>query len=115
MALTRYGADYAFGIPENTQVDGIESLTSVEVSGDFETDVTAKDEGGEVAAHLVGNSKFNFRAEGYTSAANMPALGGKISIQGKTGIITRVNIVSSNEDFVKVSVEGSGFTGINYA
>ncbi|EIQ01050.1 hypothetical protein OpiT1DRAFT_05614 [Opitutaceae bacterium TAV1] len=115
MALTRYGEEFAYGIPEGAAVAGIVSLISFEVGEAFETNVNAKNEEGEVVAHLVGNKKYTFRAEGYAAAASPPVVGGVITFGDISGVITSVSKPHSNEDFVRYSVEGEGYAEIDYS
>lgn len=115
MALTRKGANYAFGTA-GFSVDGIDSLTSVSAGREYTINTTAKDTEGEVAAHLYGGEKNTFNAEGYVTGAVTPvALGGSATVAGVSGVITRSSIQSSNEDFAKVSVEGEAYAAISYA
>ncbi len=122
MALTRVnatGSDFAFGIPQTsgveTSVAGIDSITSAELSSSLETNVTAKDEDGEVVAHLFGNKKFTMSAEGYADAATLPATGDTIKVAGNEGVITGASITASNEDFVRVRASGEGYAGLDYS
>lgn len=115
MALTRKGANYAFGTSGFT-VAGIDSVTAATAGREYTTNVTAKDTEGEVAAHLYGGERTSFTAEGYVLGAVEPvALGGLASVAGVQGVVTRSNITASNEDFAKVSVEGEAYASINYA
>lgn len=121
MALYRVnatGADYQFGIPAGTSVDGVDSLTSFEATREYETNIAARDEDGEVVAQLFGNEKHTMQGEGYTNAASVPALGtdtpgaGTMSILGLTGKINRCTCRGSNEDFVRVQVQAEGYAGL---
>jgi hypothetical protein len=121
MALYRVnkpGSTFQFGIPAGVSVDGIDSLTGFEASRQAETDLNARDEDGEVVAQLWGNEKHNLSGEGFTSAASVPAIGtdtvgqGTMTMLGLKGKIMRVTCRGSNEDFVRVSVEGSGYAGL---
>lgn len=121
MALNRInvsGADFQFGIPAGVTVDGVDSLTSFEAGREYETEVTARDEDGDVVAHLFGNEKNTMQAEGYTNAATVPDLGtdtagaGTMEMLGLIGKVMRVRCRGSNEDFVRVSAEGSGYVNL---
>lgn len=121
MALTRVnaaGKEFAFGIPTGTgaetEADGVTSVTSAELSSSLETNVTAKDETGEVVAHLFGNKKLAMSVEGYSDAAALPATGAVLKVAGQEGRIMSASITASNEDFVRVRAEGEGYAGLDY-
>ena len=115
MALTRKGANYAFGTA-GFSVSGIDSLTSVSAGQEYTVNVTAKDTNGEVAAHLYGSEKKNFSAEGYVTGSVAPvALGGAATVAGVSGVVMNSSVQASNEDFAKVTVSGEAYTGISYA
>ena len=114
MALTRKGANYAFGTT-GFAVTGIDSLTSVSAGKEYSVNTTAKNTDGEVAAHLYGSEKQNFTAEGYVTGSVAPvALGGTATVAGVSGVVTNSSITASNEDFAKVSVQGEAYAGITY-
>jgi hypothetical protein len=121
MALHRVnlaGADFQFGIPSGTSVDGVDSLTSFEATREYETSQTARNEVGEVVAHLFGNERHALQGEGYTNAASVPALGtdvageGTMTMLGLVGKVTRCVCRGSNEDFVRVQTSGEGYAAL---
>jgi hypothetical protein len=109
MALTKKGS-FAYGIAET--VAGITSLTSWEAGHENTTNQTAKDKDGAIVAHVFGNPKNTFRAEGYAAAATVPALDSALTLGGVSGYVMRTGITASNEDFVKCSIEGEGYPGL---
>lgn len=120
MALTRKGS-LAFGIGTATggltapTATGISAVQSAEVSEEYTVNVDGKDTNGETVAHVYGNAKATMRVEGFNTAATLPTLGSPLSVGGKDGVVMRSNIQASNEDFVKLSVEGEKFAGVSYA
>ncbi len=119
MALTRKGT-LAFGIGAGTggltapTVSGIDAVQSAEASNEYTVNQSARDASGETVAHVYGDAKATLRAEGFCSTATIPTLGAAVTVAGFAGAVQRSNIQASNEDFVKVSVEGEKFNGITY-
>ncbi len=117
MALTRKGT-LAFGIGAlgltAPTVTGITAVQSAEASDEFTVNASARDTGGETVAHVYGDAKASLRVEGLHSAADLPALGGALTVAGRAGVVTRSSVTASNEDFVKVAVEGEKFAGVTY-
>jgi hypothetical protein len=99
-------------------VDGVDAVTSFSARREYETEVIARDEDGDVVAQLWGNERNTMTAEGYTSAASVPALAtdtagdGKVEMLGLSGKIMNVECRGSNEDFVRVSVEARGYVSL---
>jgi hypothetical protein len=114
MALVRrIGSEqYQFGIPQVT-IDGIDAVTSFTARREYTITVEAKDEEGDIAAVLEGGEKYFIEAEGYTQAANPPALGSNITAMGLSGKVTSSEVVGSNEDFVKVRISGTGYKNVD--
>lgn len=120
MALTRKGT-LAFGIgsiglaaPTGTAAADISAVQSAEVTDEYTVNVDAKNTGGETDTHVYGNAKHTARVEGFHTAATLPSLGSALTVGGKEVAVMRSNIQASNEDFVKLSVEGEGFNEIDY-
>ena len=122
MALTRKGT-LAFGIgtaaggltaPSGTAAAGISAVQSAEVTDEYQVNATGKTSGGEVESHAYGDVKHTARVEGLHTAATLPALGDALTVGGKEVVVTRSSLQASNEDFVKVSIEGEGFNSIDY-
>ena len=117
MALTRItgSSNWAFGVNSSVSVSGIVEVISYSVKRDKTTIVEGKGQDGEFKAVLIGGEKLSIQAEGYASAESLPQAGGAISIFAVVGIVTSVEIVGSNEDFVKVRVQGIGYPAITGA
>jgi hypothetical protein len=117
MALTKKGT-LAFGIGAGglaaPTVTGIDAVQSAEASDEYTVNASARDTGGETVAHTYGDAKSTLRAEGFGNAATIPALGAALTVAGKTGAVMRSSIQASNQDFVKLSVEGEKFAGVAY-
>lgn len=114
------GKDLEFGILTDatlgTVISGIVNFVSAEKTASLETNVTAKDEDGDVIAHAFGNQKFSLSAEGYaTKTATLPVVGDLMQVRGQKGKIMSVTITASNEDWLMVKVEGEGYAGLTYA
>lgn len=120
MALTRKGT-LAFGIGTAgggltaPTVTGISAVQSAEVTKEFTVNVPGKDSGGETVAHVYGDAKSSLRVEGLHTAADIPTLGAALTVGGEAGVVMRASVQASNEDFVKLSVEGEKFAGVSYA
>ena len=114
MALERINgsAAWAFGVNSGVSVDGIVEVISYAVKRDKTLIVEGKGQDGEFQAVLIGGEKLNISAEGYANSETLPAAGGPISIFTISGVVTSVEIVGSNEDFVKVRVQGIGYPSI---
>lgn len=117
MALTRKGT-LAFGIGATgltaPTVTGIDAVQSAEANSEYTVNASARDAAGETVAHVYGDEKSTIRAEGFTTAAALPTMGAALTVAGKSGTVLRSNIQASNDDFVKVSVEGEKFAGVTY-
>ena len=118
MALTKrisVGHDFTFGIaPGTAKPTGLTSITSVDASQEYSTNVTAMGEDGDVAAHLYGNAKNSITMEGYTTATDVPVLGSAVVYAGLHAATMGITLKSSNEDFVKISVKAEGYAAITY-
>lgn len=123
MALTRKGT-LAFGVgtalggiaaPTGTAAAGISALQSVEISDENTVNADAKTTAGETSTHVYGNAKHTARLEGFHTAADLPALGADLTVGGKEVAVMRASVQASNEDFVKISIEGEGFNAIDYS
>jgi hypothetical protein len=120
MALTRKGS-LAFGIGSATggltapTVTGVDAVQSAEVTDEYTVNVQGKDANGETVAHVYGDAKATMRVEGLHTAASLPSLGSGLTVGGKAGVVMRATVQASNEDFVRISVEGEKYNGVNYA
>ena len=120
MALTRKGS-LAFGIGTAAggltppTVTGIDAVQSAEVTDEYTVNVQGKDSNGETVAHVYGDAKATMRVEGLHTAATLPTIGAAITVGGKAGVVMRASVQASNEDFVRISVEGEKYAGVSYA
>ena len=120
MALTRKGS-LAFGIGTAgggmtaPTVTGIDAVQSAEVTDEYTVNVQGKDSNGETVAHVYGDAKATMRVEGLHTAATLPTIGAAITVGGKAGVVMRASVQASNEDFVRISVEGEKYAGVSYA
>jgi hypothetical protein len=121
MAITKVfatGKDFEFGVKLSTggsSCAGIDTIVSAELTANFDTNVTAKDEDGDVVAHAFGNKKSSGSIEGYaTTDATLPGVGGPMVVRGVSMKIMNVTITASNEDFLMVKVDGEGYDGLTY-
>ena len=114
MALTALNGSEAwpFGINPNISVDGIVEVTSYTVRREKTIIVEGKGSDGEFGAVLIGGEKLNISAEGYAAAEALPQAGGAITIFSIQGTVVSVECTGSNEDFVKVRVEGIGYPAL---
>ena len=113
------GTTLDFGISTDatagTVIAGMGPFVSAEFSNAFETNVTAKDEDGDVVAHAFGNQKFSLSAEGYVpTSGTLPVVGGAMQVKGQKGKIMSVTVTASNGNWVMVKVTGEGYTGLVY-
>ena len=114
MALTKLqgSAEWPFSINSNISIAGIAEVISYTVRREKTVIVEGKGHDGEFAAVLIGGEKLSISAEGYAEAESLPDAGGAINIFSIQGFVTSVEIVGSNEDFVKVRVEGIGYPAL---
>ena len=120
MALTRKGT-LAFGIgsvglaaPTGTAASGISAVQSAEITDEYTVNAQGKDSGGETTTHVYGDTKHTARVEGLHTAASLPSLGDALTVGGKEVVVTRASVQASNEDFVRLSIEGEGYNAIDY-
>lgn len=117
MALSRKGTALAFGIGglglTAPTVTGISAVQSAEATDEFTVNTTARNAGGETVSQVVGDAKATLRVEGLHTAADLPALDSAITVAGRTGFVTRSTVTASNEDFVKISVEGEKYANVS--
>lgn len=120
MALTRKGT-LAFGFgangltaPSGTGASAISAVQSAEVTDEFTVNAQGKDTNGEVATHVYGDVKHTARVEGLHTAADLPSLGVALTVGGKEVVVNRATVQASNEDFVRISIEGEGYNAIDY-
>lgn len=93
-------------------ISGMTEIISVTVRRVNSTQIEAKKSNGDIAAIAYGGEKFEFEAEGYTTATAVASLSGATwSAFGLNGRLMSTEIVASNEDFVKVRVSGIGIPG----
>lgn len=112
MALTKKGTlAFGFGAGGLTAptVSTISAITSAEATSEASLNVPARNATGETVAHAYGDEKVSLRVEGYHTAATLPTVGAAMTVAGKGGFAQRVSINASNQDFVKLSVEGDGY------
>jgi len=114
MALTALdgSADWPFSVNPSISIDGIAEVTSYQVRREKTLIVEGKGSDGEFGAVLIGGEKLTISAEGYAEAESLPAAGGDITIFSINGTVTSVEIIGTNEDFVKVRVEGIGYPNL---
>lgn len=114
MALTALdgSADWPFSINPAISIDGIAEVTSYQVRREKTVIVEGKGGDGEFKAVLIGGEKLSISAEGYAAAESLPEAGGAIAIFTINGTVTSIEIIGSNEDFVKVRVEGIGYPAL---
>jgi hypothetical protein len=86
--------------------DGITEITNASAEAAAGTVVRAKNSAGDVKALLVGKKLVTLAASGYATSITGPALGGAITVAGKTGKITSATIEATAEDFTRFSAEG---------
>ena len=120
MALTRKGT-LAFGMgsvglatPTGGAAAGISAVQSAEITDEFTVNVQGKDTGGEVTTHVYGDTKHTARVEGLHTAATLPSLGDALTVGSKEVVVNRATVQASNEDFVRISIEGEGYNSIDY-
>lgn len=117
MALTRKGT-LAFGIGAtglaSPTVTGVDAIQSADASSEFTLNSSARDTAGETVAHVYGDAKHTLRVEGMAAVAAIPELGATITVATKSGKVMRSSITASNQDFVKLSLEGEKFEGVTY-
>lgn len=121
MALTVKGTALKFGIgsagltaPAGGGAAAISNVTSAEVTTENTVNASARDAGGETVTHVFGDPKHTTRVEGFHTAADLPTLGAVLTVGGKETAIQRATVQASNEDFVKLSMEGEGHMAIDY-
>jgi hypothetical protein len=96
-------------IPTSVTISGMTEIISVTVRRTNSTQIEAKKSNGDIAAIAYGGEKFEFEAEGYTTATEVAELAGATwTAFGLTGRLMSTEVVASNEDFVKVRVSGIG-------
>ncbi len=94
---------------------GISTIVSADFTGGYDTNITAKDEDGDVVAHAFGNLKYSGSIEGYaTVTATLPVAGAVAVIRGKYAKVMSVTVTASNEDWLKVKVDCEGYEGLSY-
>ena len=120
MALTVKGT-LKFGIgsaglaaPTGAAVSDISAITSADVTKEYTVNASARNADGETVAHVYGDAKATLRVEGFHTAAAIPTLGAALTVAGETGTVQKATIGASNQDFVKLSIEGEKFNGVTY-
>jgi len=112
MPLTIIGnEEFQAGIVGVT-ISGMAEIISVTVRRTNTTQIEAKKSDGDLAAIAFGGEKYEFEAEGYTTEEEVPVLTNATwTAYGLEGNLMSLEIVASNEDFMKVRVSGIGFEG----
>ena len=111
MSLQRKGATWAFGTTDVT-CDGITEVTGYSARREYGTQVEGIGADGEIGAFLYGKEKHTISVEGYAATGNPPAVGGNMSVKGISGTVMNVEVTGSNQDFLRVKVEGIGYPAI---
>ena len=84
------------------------------LGSEYTVKASARNADGETVAHVYGDAKATLRVEGFHTAAAIPTLGAALTVAGETGTVQKATIGASNQDFVKLSIEGEKFNGVTY-
>ena len=114
MALQRKGAQWEFGTTGES-CTGITEVTGYSARREYGTQVEGIGADGEIGAFLYGKEKHTISVEGFAAAGDPPSVGGTMSVKGIHGTIMNVEVTGSNQDFLRVKVEGIGYPGITTA